>query len=187
MHGFFIIVEVTLRKRGMFMKKTKRLIIFSLIAYTLVSSALFSLKTTYKASADVVQGNTYEDGSIYLDEDIETRGLFTSLSLTINGGEGKVWTTVKNDVTLFPATVQVILELYRSDTYQEKYENMTLVERKSIKDLNMGKTLTVEGSTDGKEMYWLGRMRYKIDNKSWATRETGTMRYDSNGNFVDIT
>ena len=113
MHDFFVIVEVTLRKRGMFMKKTKRLIIFSLIAYTMVSSALFSSKTTYKASADVVQGNTYEDGSIYSGEDIETRGLFTSLSLTINGGEGKVWTTVKNDVTLFPATVQFILELYR--------------------------------------------------------------------------
>ena len=45
----------------------------------------------------------------------------------------------------------------------------------------------LEGSTDGKEMYLLGRMRYKIDNKAWATRETGTMRYDSNGNFVDIT
>lgn len=121
------------------------------------------------------------------EEEISTRGVFTSLSLSIDGGDGKVWTTVKNDLTVFPSTVRVIVELYCSDEYQEKYENMTLVQRKSSEDLNMGKTITVEGATGGKQKYWQGRARYKVDNKAWKELNTGTGLFDANGKFIGIT
>lgn len=121
------------------------------------------------------------------EEEVSTRGIFTSLSLSIDGGDGKVWTTVKNDVTIFPSTVRVIVELYCSDDYQEKYENMTLVQRKSTEDLNIGDTITVEGVTGGKQKYWQGRARYKVDNKAWKELNTGTGLFDANGKFIGIT
>ena len=99
--------------------------------------------------------------------DIEPRGWHTSLSLSLNGGNSKVWATVKNDFTLFPATVNVIVELYSSSEYQESYQNMTLVATNSISDLDMGKTIVAESSTGGVDKYWYGRMRYKIYNKAW--------------------
>lgn len=46
-------------------------------------------------------------------------GLATSLSLSINSGNGKVWATVKNDLTVFSSTVIVIVQLYSSDSYAE--------------------------------------------------------------------
>ena len=120
------------------------------------------------------------------DEDISTRGIFTSLSLSIQGGNGKVWATVKNDLTVFPSTVYVIVELYVSTVYQEKHEDMTLNAINSTKDLNMGQTLTAEASTGGVEQFWQGRMRYKVDNKAWVTKDTCTYRYSAEGKFLDI-
>ena len=143
-------------------------------------------------TGEVKKGNAEEipDVSQTVDaaeEEISTRGIFTSLSLSINGGNGKVWTTVKNDVTIFPSTVLVIVELYCSDDYQEKYENMTLVQRKSTEDLNMGDTIVVEGLTGGKQKYWQGRARYKVDNKGWEELNTGTGLYSADGEFLGIT
>ena len=120
------------------------------------------------------------------DEEVSTRGIFTSLSLSINGGDGKVWATVRNDITIFPATVQVIVEIYYSEEYQESYENMTVADRQATTDLNMGKTIVAEASTNGRELYWQGHMRCKIDNKAWETRSTGTIHCGPDGEYLGI-
>ena len=117
---------------------------------------------------------------------IEPRGWFTSVSLKMNGGDSKVWVTATNDVTIFPATVYVIVELYSSSEYQEKYENMTLVATNSILDLDMGKSISAICSTGGVEKYWHGRMRYKIDNKAWEERSTGTVKYSATGEYLPV-
>lgn len=115
-----------------------------------------------------------------------TRGLYTHLSLSINGGNGKIWATVRNDFTLFPSTVIVIVELYTSNTYHELHTDMTLVSINSIDDLNMGQSIVVEGSTGGVEKFWQARMRYKKDNGGWKTETTGTLRYSANGDYLGV-
>ncbi len=120
------------------------------------------------------------------DEENTVRGIYTSLSLSINGGDSKVWATVKNDITIFPSDVYVVVELYSSNTYQESYTDMELVSINSTPDLNMGKTITAEASTGGVQKYWHGRMRYKVDNGAWKEGSTGTMHYDGDGTFLGI-
>ncbi len=117
-------------------------------------------------------------------EGVETRGIYTSLSLSMDGGSGRVWATAKNDLTIFPSTVKVTVELYCSDVYYASYEKMTLAAQNSIDDLNMGESITVNCSTGGKQKYWQGRMVYKIDNKFPETKITQIMIFDANGNFI---
>ena len=118
--------------------------------------------------------------------EIVPRGWYTSLSLKLYGGDSKICATAKNDVTIFPSTVYVIVELYSSLEYQEKYENMTLVATNSTVDLNMGNSIVAECSTGGIEKYWHGRMRYKIDNKGWEERSTGTVKYSATGEYLPV-
>ena len=117
-------------------------------------------------------------------EGVETRGIYTSLSFAMDGGNGRVWATAKNEVTIFPSTVRVTVELYCSDVYYASYENMTLAASNSISDLNMGESITVNCSTGGKQKYWQGRMVYKIDNKAPESKVTLIMIFDANGNFI---
>ena len=116
--------------------------------------------------------------------DVSTRGIYTSMALLIDGGDGKVWATAKNDLTIFPSAVMVIVELYTSDIYQELYTNMELVARNTIKDLNMGEVLVAEASTGGVQKYWHGCIRYKVDNKTWKELSTGTVSFSANGTFL---
>ncbi len=127
-----------------------------------------------------------EQTAVPHEESDGARGIYTSLSIALNGGDGKVWVTVKNAITIFPATVQVIVELYSSDEYFESYTDMTLVSRTSIADLDMGKTITAEGSTGGAEKYWLGRARYKVDSGAWKELNTGTYLFDEDGNYLGL-
>ncbi len=113
-------------------------------------------------------------------------GLYTHLSLSINGADGRIWATVRNDFTLFPANVKVIVELYSSDTYYESYTDMELICMNSIEDLNMGNSIVAEGYTQGVQKYWQARMRYKIDNKVWESRTTGTMLYSADGEYLGL-
>lgn len=135
----------------------------------------------HKASAETVV-NLHGTAN----ENVSTRGIYTALSISINGGDGKIWTTVKNDVTIFPSTVWVIVELYASDTYQESHTNMELICRNSTTDLNMGKTIKAEAATGGVQKYWQGRMRYKVDGGAWKEGTTGTLLYSADGTFLDI-
>lgn len=115
------------------------------------------------------------------EEEATPYGLITNLTFALDGGNGEVWVTAKNSFTLFPAAVNVIVELYYSYDYQDSYTNMTLAGKNSISDLNMGSSIEARASTDGQQRYWKGRMYYKIDNKDWQEKVTDTVLYDGNG------
>lgn len=114
----------------------------------------------------------------------EPYGLLTKMSVIISGGNGCVTATAKNDFTLFPSTIWVYVELYSSETYQESYTTMQFVGRNSISDLDMGKSISVSGATNGKTLYWQARMRYKFDSNDWVSKTTSTLLYDGNGNEI---
>ena len=96
---------------------------------------------------------------------VEPRGLYTSLSISLNGGNGKIWATAKNS----------------SYSYCEDYREMTLVSTNTISDLDMGKTLVAEASTNGEEKFWMGRVRYRVDNGDWKDKTVGALRYSASG------
>lgn len=131
-------------------------------------------------------GDSYAKTSDDTDIAYEPYGLFVNMSISLNGGDGQVWATAKNDFELFSSTVKVIVQLYSSAEYEENYLNMDLVSANSILDLDKGKTVGTYGLTEGKQLYWIGRMRYKVDNKDWVEKIVGPLLYDGNGNFVDI-
>lgn len=113
---------------GKIMNKQKRLFSIAAAVFSFLAGATFLCKgASVAASAEQAVSGTEEIAES--SEDISTRGIYTSLSLSINGGDGRVWATVRNDITIFPATVMVIVELYSSDEYEENHENMTIVSR----------------------------------------------------------
>ena len=160
----------------------KRSFSLAIAAMSLFAGTMIFCGNQERVSAESVSS----EETTQTDEEVSTRGIFTSLSLSINGGDGKVWATVRNDITIFPATVQVIVEIYYSEEYQESYENMTVADRQATTDLNMGKTIVAEASTNGRELYWQGHMRCKIDNKAWETRSTGTIHCGPDGEYLGI-
>ena len=133
-------------------------------------------------------GITLADGQVRAEEQRTEESvsprLFATLSLTIGGGDGKVYARAKNDFTLFMSTVAVVVELYYSDTYASDYTQMTLAAVNSTADLDMGTTITAEASTGGVEGYWLGRMRYKENNDDWKIEDTGVIRCSATGEFL---
>lgn len=166
------------------MNKQKKLFSIAATAAAFLAGATFVCGgTQVAASAEPVAGS---EEIVETVEEITTRGIYTSLSLSINGGDGRVWATVKNDITIFPATVMVVVELYCSDVYEENHENMTVVSRSASLDLNMGETLVAEGYTNGEDKYWQGRMRYKVDEGDWESKDTGTFHLDENGDLIGI-
>ena len=146
--------------------------------------SIVSVKKVQQAFAETEQQVRDEDPELNNDNQSSTYGLTTSLSLSINSGDGKVWATVRNDLTVFSSTVIVIVQLYSSDTYAESYTEMELVCMNSIADLDMGKTISTEAETGGVEKFWLARMRYKIDKGSWSSRDTGACRISGSGEFL---
>lgn len=151
-----------------------------------VALFIFACGITLAYTQNGIVANAAQDELSYYEnvEEAETRGIYTSLSLSMDGGSGRVWATAKNDLTIFPSTVKVTVELYCSDVYYASYEKMTLAAQNSIDDLNMGESITVNCSTGGKQKYWQGRMVYKIDNKFPETKITQIMIFDANGNFI---
>ena len=173
------------------MNKLKNLtVVFAIFAFILMllMVTFAGYRTNAYAYCDT-SSSTNESNKNSLEiaeEEAVARGIYTALSIAINGGNGNVWTTVKNDVTIFPATVIVIVELYSSDTYQESYLNMNLVAREYIGDLNMGQTITATASTGGQTKYWNGRAYYKVDNNAWKDIVTGTCKIGPNGEYLGI-
>lgn len=168
--------------------KLRRRIILLCVAVLFVLVAI-SLECFASNSKAFAAENVWEESAtekIENSSEVNPRGLYTHLSLSINGVDGRIWATVRNDFTLFPSTVIVIVELYSSDTYYESHTNMTLVSMKSIEDLNMGNSIVAEGSTGGVKKYWQGRMRYKIDNGGWKSETTGTMLYSADGTYLGL-
>lgn len=168
------------------MKKAKKIICY-ILTFTIlfIVGVAFLFQNHINAYADT----DYEDEMNYgmaSPQDAQPYGLYTSLSISINGGNNNVWVTVKNDLTIFPSTVYVIVQLYSSDTYCEDYNKMALAASNSTLDLDMGKSIVAKANTEGQQQYWIGRMRYRVDTGSWKEKTVGPALYDANGNFVGI-
>ncbi len=113
-------------------------------------------------------------------------GIYTDLQFVLNGENGTVTASVKNKFTLFPSTVTVNLELYRSYDLQDSVSSMTLIASNNIYDLDQGETLSVTASTEGRQSFWKARARYKIDNKPWQERLSETVLFDKDGNKTEL-
>lgn len=111
-------------------------------------------------------------------------GIYTRITLSLDGGNGEMWATAKNKLTIFPATVKVVVELYSSYTYQESYTNMTLVCKNNIDDLDMNSSIEARSSTNGEQKYWKARVYYKVDSNDWQELVTDTGLFDANGVYV---
>ena len=146
------------------------LIFFSIICFGSITSAYAE---TVVVESSEIKANGDEEAAPY--------GLFTNLTLSIDGGNGQVWATAKNKFTMFSSSIPVVVEIYSSDTYQESYTNMTLESRNYINNLKMGQTVTATASTNGQQKYWKGRMYFNIDNKGWDEEVTSTWLCDANG------
>lgn len=168
------------------MIKTKKIICCILtFAIVILMGVAFLFQKHINAYADTC----YEDETnleMFSSQEVQPNGLYTSLSISINGGDGKVWVTVKNDLTIFPSTVYVIVQLFSSETYCEDYNDMTLAAANSTLDLNMGKSIVAQANTAGQQKYWIGRMRYRVDAGSWKEKTVGPALYDAEGNFLGI-
>lgn len=163
------------------MSKTKVKIIFSIFLAMVFGGLIFLSTRTALASESCEDANNISES-----ESVQPRGLFTSLSISINGGDGKVWVTVKNDLTVLPSKVYVVVQLFSSETYLEDYNDMVLTASNSTLDLNMGESIVAEASTESKQKYWIGRMRYRVDVGAWKEKTVGPAIYDGNGNFIGI-
>lgn len=149
--------------------------------------AIFAVVMVFNAGTNVALAETSIDQELEcLTYNNETTplGLYTHLTLNIYGGDWKVCASVKNDFTLFSSQVEVVIELYSSETYSSSYLNMTLEGVKRIEDLNMGKTATLEVSTGGFQKYWVARMCYKVDGNSWKSETTRCILYSSAGEYI---
>ena len=129
---------------------------------------------------------------VYAAEDEETitnepdRGLFVTVSISINGGNGQVWTTAQHEFSLFSTTVEIYVFLYYSTTFTTDYQDMTLACYSYASNLGRGDTLTATASTGGEQRYWIGRMYYSIDNREWESRIVGPKLYSSTGVYIEM-
>lgn len=119
------------------------------------------------------------------EEEISER-LFTTITLSISGdnlGRGNIYATAKNEFTLFPSTVPVVVSLYSSSVASTDYRSMTLQASVSTEDLNMGETLTAIANTNSRQYYWYAVAEYK-EGGSWKTVEVGPALYDARGYYI---
>lgn len=157
------------------MKKTKKFLALFFIAILAVLFACPFMASKKSAIA-------YASGD---DEEVSPYGLYTTISLKIDGENGYIIATAKNDFTLFSSKVEVYIYLYSCYTYRDSHTEMVLVQQDYISDLNMGKSISVSASTNGEQKYWQARMRYKVDKKNWAEKHTDTFYYKADGTLVD--
>ena len=169
----------------MLLKRKNSLILFLVLLSICIVFVLCSVNDSFYF-AETIDSNEYvsEDENVLGTPD--TPNLFTTLSISIDGGNGYVIATAKNDFTLFSSTVYVIVQLFSSYTYQENYQNMTMVASDYTLDLDMGDTISVSSSTNGEQKYWLARIRYKVNNGSWKEKDTGPVLCDANGDFLGL-
>lgn len=163
------------------LKGKSRWFIFTLCMIIIASIIVaISLNVNYSYAET---NNSISDATDEEEKEVRPRA-FTTLSISLNGGDNKVWATVRNDFTLFPSTVIVVVELYSSLTYTDDYTKMDFVVANSIDDLDMGHTISAEAPTGGVVKYWIGRMRYKTGSGAWKSEITGVGKYSATGEFL---
>ncbi len=133
-----------------------------------------------------VSAQSTDDTARLVAEDVETRGLFVSVSVSLNGdGNGLVIATAKNEFTLGTTTLAVKVELYSSETKPIDVSEMDLVTGSYIEDLNIFKSITAKAYTGGKAKYWCATVMYNKDNTGWKYDNTEIVHYDANANVIN--
>jgi len=119
-----------------------------------VASSIIALSANQLTSAD----NAIVAAAATVDE--PSPCLFTQLELVLGFSNGKIYTQVTNNFTLFPSTVPVQINLYSSLTKTTDVNKMTLEGYSHSNDLNMGESLIVYSSTHNEDRYWVGYVIY---------------------------
>lgn len=161
----------------------KKLIAFSSICLI----CLFAVNFMGISDSMSAKAESNDLGGQYVEEDIEstvTRGLFTTISISIRGGNNAITATARNDFTMFPSTIPTYVELFSSTTYKESCTNMVFEGSNYTGDLNIYESLQFSVSTNGENKYWLARVRYKFDNDAWTEKSTGCYFFDATGNRI---
>lgn len=124
--------------------------------------------------------------SLYVDNGAtaEPNALFVDVTIGLNGENGAVWSIATVKAAVFATTIQVIVELYYSYTYQESYLDMILYKRVKAGNLKLGESVKAVGSTNGEQKYWKGRAYFKADSADWKFGVTKTLLLDENGILV---
>lgn len=163
------------------MSKVKKLFI-SVLSVLLIGAQSVAFASCGNKTAD----SGSEKKTSVTEENGAPLGIYTDLQFVLNGENGTVTASVKNKFTLFPSTVTVNLELYRSYDLQDSVSSMTLITSNNIYDLDQGETLSVTALTEGRQSFWKARARYKIDNKPWQERLSETVLFDKDGNKTEL-
>ena len=162
-------------------KHVKRIVVALLTVFLFVGFVCVTTSSHIIASADNMSNNTAESDTERNDNP-QSR-LFTVLTTFLSADNNKVYANVKNDFTLFFATVEVYVYLYSSNTYTASVKDMTLEASNYTSDLNIYETVSAARALNGMEKYWKARSRYKIDNGAWEERLTETFWVDRHGNI----
>lgn len=165
------------------MKRTKTLIAFLCVIAIIVLSMVAIISTTDKSEVQAasISMEKQSDTVLLTRSEASERGWFTYITASLTGGNSYVTAVAKNEFTLFPSTIRVIVTLYSSNTYQENIANMTLESTATTDNLDIFATLEASAYTGGVQKYWRGRVEYKFDNDDWATLETATVLCNGDG------
>lgn len=111
--------------------------------------------------------------------------MFTVLNIKIICENGIVSANVRNDFTFGFSTVEVYVYLYSSSVFTENYNEMKLMAENYTEDLNIFTEIN-SSCVKGDDVYWLGRMRYRIDNDAWKDLTTPVYYIDNAGNMREV-
>lgn len=150
------------------------------ILFALLLNALLFAAPGYALAAEAAP-STVNQAQI---DKTEPKGILTDIQLSINGENGIISAQAYNYFTLGTSTIRVVLELYASDTYPQSYTNMQRQARGETADLNIFEELIISAPTGGKQQYWIARLQFKFDDRSWESRTTEPILYDGNGEIV---
>ena len=164
------------------MSRIAKKVVFGLLAAVLFVALLIPGLTCRAGAAE----NAEADGSVSVQEESASPRIFAHLTLSISGGDGRgnIYATVKNEFTLFPSTVNVVVSLYSSPIASTDYENMQLQATANSNDLNMGTTLTAIANNGGRQLYWYAVAEYQEGGGAWKTIEAGPALYDARGYYI---
>ena len=109
---------------------------------------------------------------------------FTQLQLDIfPAPDGRIRAVVKNSFTLFPSIVSVALYVFTSPTYTTDITEMTQENYAYIHDLDMGKELIVDTSTNGEKKYWMAYMNYQVGNSQMYNGRSKVKLFNADGSI----
>lgn len=160
--------------------KTKSKLLCAALAALCMIFAIALMPAAAAFADDRPAGAEYSRSAVSADE----RGILTIMNISFTSGNGSVTVTATNQLTIFPATVFVRVELYRSQEYCPDYRDMRCVSTKSIGDLDMGNSISASYSTSGEQMYWMGRAMYTVDGGAAQELFTPVYILDGDGNVL---